>query len=218
MCMRAHASMCVIIRHNPQRTSIPLSLVNVSASHLHSVISSPSLTVTVISPLSQVDDVCHHLDREQESANGSLSRRFSAQVIRRAPLPAMYVTLFLIHTFPRKPPLIHRRLPILHLWRHDLIPHDIIRLWRPRWKMWLTGNQCPDVTTYLRAAETRHDVIDRVQWLTGCRDGWGATKWRIQIFFSFLNIWLIFKVTSTWHNMRNTIFFLNIKMRPHIKN
>ena len=116
MCMRAHASVCVIIRHNRQRTISPLPSQRLSAPLIYIQSFLPPLShVTVISPLSQVDDVCHHLDRESESANGSLSRCFSAQVIRRASLPAMYVTLFLIHTFPRKPSLIHRRLPTPHL-------------------------------------------------------------------------------------------------------
>ena len=81
-------------------------------------------------PLSHIDDVCHHLDRESESANGSLSCRFSARVIPRPlppplpytnvtvlhfppppshphpPLPSIYVTLFPILTYPRKPSLI----------------------------------------------------------------------------------------------------------------
>jgi len=76
MCMRAHASVCVIIRHNRQRTISPLPSQRLSAPLIYIQSFLPPLShVTVISPLSQVEDLCHHLDREQESANWSLSDR-----------------------------------------------------------------------------------------------------------------------------------------------
>ena len=108
-------------------------------------------------------------DRESESANGSLSRHFSAQVIRRASLPAMYVKLFLIHTFPRKPSLMHRRLPTPHLWRHDLIPHDTICDGPGERCDWAVIDRKSMPGCYHRAAETRHDVIDRDNSLIYCK-------------------------------------------------
>ena len=55
--------MCVIIRHNPQRTISPLLSQRLSAPLIYIQSFLPPLShVTVISPLSQVDDVCHHFD------------------------------------------------------------------------------------------------------------------------------------------------------------